>query len=114
MKMKKLNYGIKRGSAETVILALLSESPRHGYEISRLIEEQSGGVLCFTLASLYPMLYSLERHGWVEGRWETTRGSRSRRKYHLTRAGRKQLASLSEQWRLFFRALHRIVGVAHA
>ena len=81
---------------------------------SALIEERSGGVLHFTLASLYPMLYSLERRGWVEGRWETTRAGRSRRQYHVTRGGRKQLASLSEQWRLFFRALHRIVGVAHA
>jgi PadR family transcriptional regulator, regulatory protein PadR len=114
MKTNQLNPGIKRGSAEVVILALLAEGPRHGYEISQRIEERSGGVLRFTLASLYPTLYRLERRGWLEGRWETTRAGRRRRCYHLTRAGGKQLAALSDQWRLFFGALRRIVGVAHA
>jgi PadR family transcriptional regulator, regulatory protein PadR len=113
-RLKRIHSGIKRGSAEVIILAVLADGPRHGYEISQRIEEQSDGVLRFTLAALYPTLYRLERRGWLEARWETAGSGRRRRYYHLTRGGRRQLASLSEQWRLFFGALERIVGVARA
>ena len=54
----------KRGSAELLILSLLEDKPRHGYQISKLIELRSRGALRFHAASLYPLLYRLERaHG---------------------------------------------------
>jgi PadR family transcriptional regulator, regulatory protein PadR len=105
---------IKRGSGELAILALLNQEPLHGYEISKRIARVTGGILQFNLASLYPLLYRLERRGWVKGKWEEAKSGRKRRCYHLTRAGKKQLAPLREEWGLFFRALHRIAGVAHA
>ncbi len=110
----RLNARIKRGSAELAILSVLAEVPLHGYEIARQIELNSGGVLRFTLASLYPMLYRLEARGWVAGKWETLASGRRRRCYRLTEAGRKRLAPLRAEWRLFFRALHRLAGVGHA
>ena len=75
---------VKKGSAELLVLALVEERPRHGYEISKLIEARSGGALSFHVASLYPMLYRLERRGWVEGRWVEKAGQRRRRYYKLT------------------------------
>ena len=51
---------MKKGSAEMLVLALVEDRGRHGYEIGKLIEERSGGVLKFHIASLYPMLYRLE------------------------------------------------------
>ncbi|MGD1158005.1 MAG: PadR family transcriptional regulator [Terriglobia bacterium] len=105
---------IKRGSGELAILALLNQQPSHGYEISKRIAQQTGGILQFNLASLYPLLYRLEKRGWVKGKWEEAKSGRKRRYYHLTRAGKKQLAPLREEWALFFRALHRIAGVANA
>lgn len=105
---------IKRGSAELAILAILAGEPLHGYEISRRIEARTRGALRFTLASLYPLLYRLEKRGWIRGAWETTRGGRRRRCYRLTPAGKKKLAPLRQQWRLFFRALDRLAGVANA
>ena len=112
--MRGIGTKIKRGSGELAILALLDREPLHGYEIAKRIEQQSGGVLRFNLASLYPLLYGLEKRGWVTGRWEETKSGRQRRYYHLTPAGKKQLAPLREEWGLFFQALHRIAGVAHA
>lgn len=47
----------KKGSAELLILSLVEERPRHGYEIGRLIDVRSGGTLHFHVASLYPLLY---------------------------------------------------------
>jgi len=105
---------IKRGSGELAILALLDQEPLHGYEISKRIEQQSGGILRFNLASLYPLLYRLEKRGWVQGKWEAAKSGRQRRYYRLTPAGKKQLVPLREEWSLFFRALNRIAGVAHA
>src|ERR1051325_10862311 len=57
---------ISRGSAELAILALLEKQPLYGFEIARQIEDKSKGALRFTLASLYPMLYSLEKRGSAE------------------------------------------------
>jgi transcriptional regulator len=105
---------IKRGSGELAILALLNQEPLHGYEISKRIAQTTGGILQFNLASLYPLLYRLEKRGWVKGKWEEAPSGRQRRYYHLTRHGKKQLAPLRTEWGLFFQALHRIAGVAHA
>jgi len=57
----------KKGSAELLILSLVEERARHGYEIGRLIDVRSGGTLHFHVASLYPLLYRLEKRGqWIE------------------------------------------------
>lgn len=105
---------IKRGSGELAILALLDREPLHGYEISKRIAQTTGGVLHFNLASLYPLLYRMERRGWVKGQWEEAPSGRQRRYYRLTPSGRKQLAPLRREWSAFFQALHRIAGVANA
>jgi transcriptional regulator len=105
---------IKRGSGELAILALLHQGPLHGYEISKRIEQVTGGVLQFNLASLYPLLYRMEKRGWVKGQWEDAASGRKRRYYHLTPKGKKQLVPLREEWARFFQALNQIAGVAHA
>ena len=69
---------LKKGSAELLILSLLETRQRHGYEIGKLIESRSGGALRFSAAALYPLLYRLERRGWLEGRWVERAGERRR------------------------------------
>jgi PadR family transcriptional regulator PadR len=112
--MTSVNAQIKRGSAELAVLTLLAERPLHGYEIAKQIEEQTGGVLRFDMASLYPMLYRFERKAWVKAEWQTLANGRRRRCYQLTPLGRKQLAPLREQWRVFFRAFQNITGFQNA
>lgn len=111
--MLSIDSNIKRGSAELAMLAVLSEGPLHGYEIARRIERQTRGVLHFDVASLYPLLYRLEKRGWVNGTWEVSAHGRKRRYYRLTPAGKKRLTPLREQWRLFFRALNRLAKVSN-
>ncbi|HYV96126.1 MAG TPA: PadR family transcriptional regulator, partial [Gemmatimonadaceae bacterium] len=91
----------KKGSADLLILSLLEHEPRHGYEIGRLIEQRSQGVVTFHIASLYPLLYRLEKLGWIEGRWVEKPGQRRRRYYRLSRAGRVTLAKQRSDWRAF-------------
>jgi transcriptional regulator len=105
---------LKKGSTELVILSLLEHEPRHGYELSKLIEARSRGVLRLHVASLYPLLYKLERRGWIEGRWVEKAGQRRRRYYRLTSEGREVLAAQRRTWREFMQAINRIAGVQHA
>ncbi len=100
----------KKGSAELLILSLLETRPRHGYEISKLIEQRSGGSVRFHVASLYPLLYRLEKRGWLQGRWVEKSGQRRRRYYRLTRPGRKVLASQLRGWQEFVEAINSITG----
>ena len=104
----------KKGSAELLILSLVEARSRHGYEISKLIEQRSGGAVRFHVASLYPLLYRLERRGWLQGRWVEKSGQRRRRYYRLTPQGRRVLASQRRGWQVFVEAINRIVEVKHA
>ena len=97
-----------------IVLALLEDRARHGYELAKRIESVSAGKLQFQVASLYPMLYRLERKGLVQGRGVEKAGERRRRFYHLTRQGRKALRDQRRLWREFVEALNRIAGVSHA
>ena len=105
---------LKKGSAELLILSLVEFRPRHGYEISKLIEERSGGVLKFNVASFYPLLYRLEERGFLEGRWVEKAGQRRRRYYRLTPEGRKVLKAQRHTWRAFVAAMERITGGEYA
>lgn len=100
---------LKKGGAELMILALLEARPRHGYELARQIEQRSGGVLRFHVASLYPLLYRLEGRGWLQGQWIEKSGQRRRRYYKLTPEGRRVLAAQRKGWRAFVAAMNRVV-----
>src|SRR6478736_10382234 len=106
-----LERELKRGSAEVLILALLEERQRHGYEIGQLIARRSEGAINFHITSLYPTLYRLEDRGLIEGRWIERAGQRRRRYYKLTTAGRKTLAEQRGIWDTFFAALNRVAKV---
>lgn len=105
---------LKKGTTPLLILALLEAEPRHGYELSQLIESRSRGVVQVHAASLYPLLYGLERKKWIEGRWVERAGERRRRYYRLTQAGRRQLAAQRASWVTFAQAVSAVAGVQHA
>jgi PadR family transcriptional regulator len=109
-----LDRELKKGSAELLILSLVETRPRHGYEISKLIDARSDGVLKFNVASLYPLLYRLEKRGWIQGRWVEKAGQRRRRYYKLTREGRRVLAAQRNGWEAFVAAISRITGAERA
>src|SRR5215470_15662970 len=105
---QRLDRELKKGSAELLLLSLLEARARHGYEIRKLIETRSDGVLKFNAASLYPLLYRLEKRGWIEGRWVEKAGERRRRFYKLTKEGRKVLAAQRGIWESFVAAINRV------
>src|ERR1700733_15675652 len=111
MEGQSIDREWKKGSAELLLLSLLEALPRHGYEISKLIEQRSQGALRFHAASLYPLLYRLESRGWIQGRWGEKAGQRRRRYYRLTAPGRKVLAAQRRGAQQFAGAIRRITGI---
>lgn len=109
-----LDRELKKGSAELLILSLVEARPRHGYEISKLIESRSDGTIKFNIASLYPLLYRLEKRGWLAGRWVEKAGERRRRYYRLTAEGKKVLASQRNTWQEFVAAINRVTRTENA
>src|SRR6185295_3417071 len=113
-KSQMLDRELKKGSAELLILSLVEARPRHGYEICKLIESRSEGALRFNVASLYPLLYRLEKRGWLQGQWVEKAGQRRRRYYRLTADGKKVLAAQRRGWKAFVDAINRITGMENA
>src|SRR5919106_2981981 len=113
IRSRMLDRELKKGSAELLILSLVEDQPRHGYDIGTLIEKRSKGTLRFNVASLYPLLYRLEKRGWIQGRWVEKAGQRRRRYYRLTAVGRKVLAEQRSGWERFVAAIRRIAEAEH-
>src|SRR6266568_1936544 len=109
-----LDRELKKGSAELLILSLVEDRPRHGYDIGQLIELRSRGALRLNVASLYPQLYRLEKRGWIRRRGVEKAGQRRRRYYRLTPAGKKVLASQRDGWLEFVKGIGRITGIEYA
>jgi PadR family transcriptional regulator, regulatory protein PadR len=105
---------VRRGSAEVLILTMLEERPRHGYEIAKLVERRSNGRLRFNVASFYPLLYQLEKRGLIKGRWLEKAGQRRRRYYRITRAGRTMLGRQRSRWEEFIFALTEVARLRKA
>ncbi len=114
MNTRIFDRELKKGSAELLILSLVEARPRHGYEICKLIESRSDGALKFNVASLYPLLYRLEKRGWIKGQWVEKAGQRRRRYYKLTSEGKGVLKAQRSAWESFVAAINRITGTEHA
>lgn len=114
MSRKLTERDLKRSSASLLVLALLDESPLHGYEIAKQIETRSRGAISFNIASLYPLLYRLEERGWISGRWQQKSGERRRRFYRITDSGRRTLAGERGLWQAFVQALDRVAHLKKA
>src|ERR1017187_6266558 len=114
MDTSMLDRELKKGSAELLLLSLVADRARHGYEISKLIESRSEGMLKFNVASLYPLLYRLEARGWIIGRW-VDEGGQCRRPYHKPAwEGNKVQEAQRSPWKAFPLANGQITGVENA
>ena len=111
---RMLDRELKKGSAELLILSLVEDQPRHGYDIGQLIEQRSDGALKFSVGSLYPLLYRLEKRGWIQGRWVEKPSQRRRRYYRITAEGKKVLKAQKNSWLEFVEAINSIAGIEPA
>ena len=96
---------LKRGSLELIVLHLLASGEAYGYEIVSKLTARTNGALEVTDGTLYPVLYRLERAGFVGIRWETPERGVPRKYYRITESGQEELARLTEEWTAFAKAM---------
>lgn len=103
------NTDVIQGTLDMLILKTLSLGPLHGYGIAKRIEQVSGGVFKVNPGSLLTALKRMQRAGWLAAEWRTTENGRRARYYEVTRAGQKQLAEESADWRRRSAAVGRLL-----
>jgi PadR family transcriptional regulator, regulatory protein PadR len=101
---------LKRGSLELIVLHLLDGGEAYGYEIATTLGARTDGALAVTDGTLYPVLYRLERAGYVAVRWDTPERGMPRKYYRLTAAGREELARLKQEWQSFVGAMTTLLA----
>ena len=92
---------LMRGAGPAAVLRILESGERYGYELVKLLDARSGGVLAMGQSTLYPLLYNLEAKGLVASRIapaEKSESGRPRKYYRLTDKGKRQLARERKQW----------------
>ena len=98
-----------QGSLDMLILKALSLEPMHGFGISRRVEQISRGVFRINPGSLLLAFQRLERAGHVASEWRETENRRRAKYYRLTRAGRRQLAAETQDWKRRVAAVARLL-----
>jgi PadR family transcriptional regulator, regulatory protein PadR len=106
---RSIERELKRGSLELIVLHLLEPGEAYGYQIVSKLTEETNGSLEVSDGTLYPVLYRLERAGFVSVRWETPDRGVPRKYYRLTAAGRQELARLTHEWTTFAKAMERLL-----
>lgn len=106
----KLDKGLVGGSTVLLILSLLSEADRYGYELIRLLSDRSDHTFEFKEGSLYPVLHRLENNGLVSAYSAEAPSGKSRKYYKITENGLAQLSAEREQWRVFSTSVNKVIG----
>lgn len=101
---------LKRGTLEMIILKLLSERPMYGYELVSTLQARGGDQFQLKEGTLYPVLYRLEKDGFIEPRWETLERGVPRKYYELTKTGRAELQRLVDEWSEFTMTINQLLG----
>ncbi len=105
----RINKELMKGSTGTLLLKLLDQEDRYGYQLVKELERQSDGTFALKEGTLYPLLHGMEAERWVESYWEEAEG-RKRKYYRITEEGRRQLGEKQREWRLFRGAVDRVLG----
>ena len=102
---------LMRGAGPAAVLGILEGGERYGYELVKLLDRRSEGVLAMGQSTLYPLLYNLEAKGLIASRLAPAADadtSRPRKYYRLTDKGKRQLARDRAQWEALGRAMGQL------
>jgi DNA-binding PadR family transcriptional regulator len=105
----RFNRELLKGNTGTIVLAILSEGPLHGYEIAKEMRRRSDDALRLGQGVLYPILHRLEAQGLIAGEWEQNNGTPSRRRYVITERGLDELRAKRSEWQAFTRAMAQVL-----
>jgi len=108
--VRDIKSDILQGTLDLMVLKTLQGlGPLHGYGIARRIEQVSQGVLSLNQGTIYPALLRLHQKGWIKAEWGASENNRRAKYYSLTRAGRKQLETETEDWQRIATVIARML-----
>ncbi len=87
-----------QGTLDLLVLKALSAQPLHGLGVSTRINQITKGTFDVKPGSLFPALHRMEETGWLKSEWGESENNRRAKYYSLTRAGRRQLETETEDW----------------
>ncbi len=97
-----------KGNTEILILSMLSEDLKYGYQLVREMTSRSSGYFHLKQGTLYPALHRMERHGYVESMWIASPSHQTRRYYRITGRGLERLRSMIREWDIFAEAFDTV------
>ena len=104
---------VLQGTLDLMVLKTLDALGRlHGYGIARRIEQVSEDVLQLNEGTLYTALLRLQEQRWIAASWGTSENNRKAKFYSITRKGRKQLVSETENWERIAGVMGRLLKLA--
>jgi len=98
-----------KGTVEPVILQLLSEQERYGYELLKIVNERTKRIFEWKEGTLYPCLHRLEGDGLIQSRWDEADSGRQRKYYRITKRGQAALAERKQEWTAFAKAVNALL-----
>jgi PadR family transcriptional regulator, regulatory protein PadR len=109
--MEQTRSEVPYGTLDLMVLKTLdSMGALHGYGIARRIEQVSNGTLALNQGTIYPALLRLEQKGWIESSWGTSENNRRAKYYAITRRGKKQLATETDNWAKTVETVQRLLA----
>ena len=107
--MSKPSKNLLQGTLDLLILRALRDEDRHGWGIQQRVNQIAEDTLTLNQGSLYPALIRLSKQGCIDTDWRTTENGRRAKYYTLTKTGRKQLETETEQWRNYAAVMERLL-----
>lgn len=108
---EKYERQMKKGVLDMLVLRLLTEEKKYGYQLILELREKSGSIFNLKEGTLYPILYRLEEEGLVESRWSEAENRQLPRKYYLmTDKGRATLSEMYQSWQQIVKGVEQLMG----
>lgn len=105
----RINKELLKGTTPLLILQLLEEGDKYGYQLSKELEERSQQLFQLKEGTLYPILHSLESIAMIEAYWENTASARKRKYYRITDTGRNELKERKKEWKVYTQGVKRVI-----
>lgn len=110
--MTRKQMKLLRGTLDVLILQALSGEPAHGYAVVEWIRSTTDGTLDIEDGALYTALHRMQKRGWLDASWGASENNRRAKYYALTPAGRRELASASQDWSRYAEAVFKVLGAS--
>lgn len=98
-----------KGTTYLLILQLLTENDKYGYQIIKEIEKRSESLFKLKEGTLYPTLHYLENEQIIESYWEQTQSTRKRKYYRITKKGQKVFEDKKKEWNEYFDGVKKVL-----